>query len=281
MPGFLVHPGDVGEGILILRDEEARHLAKVRRHRPGDRIEAIDGEGGFFRACVVSVEKGKVVCRILESRRNQGESRVRLCLAPSLLKGHRFDFVVEKATEVGVDAIHPLVSSRGVVRSGSAGKVERWRRLAREAAKQCGRSRIPEVFPPVPLEEALDRLVGEADLVLVAAPSGGSGDLSALFAVRRPRRVGLLIGPEGGFSSGEIALARTAGAECFSWGDRVLRADTAGVVLSALLLHEAERAVTASKGGGRVEVPDSDPARPQPQSARQAGAGAVRPGDPR
>lgn len=249
MSGFLVRPEDVEDDLLILRGSEAHHLVRVRRHRPGERVEVIDGSGTFFEVSISSIEGDTVVCRILERREEKGESPVRLCLAPALVKGQRFDFVVEKGTEVGVDAFAPLVTVRGVARPGSENKIERWRRLAQAATKQCGRSRLPQIFSPAPLGEVIDRFILEQRLALMAIPHGNGRDLHALLSERRPPRVGLLIGPEGGFAPEEEEEARDAGVEFFSWGDRTLRADTASIVLAALVLHEAERAVTVPKGG--------------------------------
>jgi 16S rRNA (uracil1498-N3)-methyltransferase len=237
MPAFWARPADVGQEELVLRGEEAHHLARVRRHRPGDLVEVIDGEGMLFRARVQAMEQDRVACRIVERLPEGGESRVRLCLAPALLKGTRFDWVVEKATEVGVDALWPLLSERTVVRPGD--RVERWQRLALEAAKQCGRARWPRIRAPLGLEQALEGMRAVCDLVLMAVAEEAPA-LGKCLEGKRPTRPGLFIGPEGGFSAAEQERARRAGVEFFTWGPRTLRADTAAVVLAALVLHEAE-----------------------------------------
>jgi 16S rRNA (uracil1498-N3)-methyltransferase len=243
MPGFVVRPEDVGAETLVLRGGEAHHLIEVRRQRVGDQVEVIDGAGGFFAVAIEALETDRAVCRILQRWRERGESRVRLCLAPALVKGERFDYVVEKATEIGVDGFAPLVAARGVVRHGSEVRMERWRRLVQAAAKQCGRSRLPPVRPPAPLAAVLEWMNQDGRVVLMAAPGDGDGDLGALLRARRPDRLGLLIGPEGGFTSQEEEQTRAAGGALFSWGSRTLRADTAGIVLAALVLHEAEQCI--------------------------------------
>ena len=110
MPGFWVEPEDVGESRLVLRGDEAHHLTRVRRYGPGDEVEAVDGVGCCYRVRVERVAPGVVEAEILARLPEKGESPVRLVLAPALLKGQRFDFIVEKATEVGVAAIMPLFS---------------------------------------------------------------------------------------------------------------------------------------------------------------------------
>ena len=240
MPGFWVEPEDVGESRLVLRGDEAHHLTRVRRYGPGDEVEAVDGVGCCYRVRVERVAPGGVEAEIIARLPEKGESPVRLILAPALLKGQRFDLIVEKATEVGVAGIMPLFSERGIVRFGKERKIERWQRLAQAATKQCGRSRVPKIDAPRSLHELLGHLMTVCDTVLLATP----GKSEQAFAIGQVKgagaSVGLLVGPEGGFTHDEVERARGAGAVPFAWGERVLRADTAGIVLAALVLHAAE-----------------------------------------
>ena len=244
MPGFWVRPEDVGENYLILRDDEVRHLLKARRYRQGDEVEAVDGEGFCYWARIVRIGADEVEAEILARMPEKGESPVRLLLASALLKGQRFDFVVEKATEVGVAAIWPLVSDRVVLRSDLGRKLKRWERLARAATKQCGRSRVPQLEVPRSLDEVLVHLMRECDAVLLAMPDAVAVDAD----MGKARKIGLLVGPEGGFDPDEVDRVLAAGVVPFSWGERVLRADTASVVLAALALHSAEE-VLKNNGG--------------------------------
>ena len=248
MAGFWVDPRDVAQAELTLRDAEAHHLARVRRLGPGDKVEALDGVGGFYRARVLSVGRRDVVCQILERRPDWGESRVRLTLAPALIKGQRFDFVVEKATEVGVARLQPLLTQRGIVRVGSATKGARWQRLALAAAKQCGRCRLPELAAPLELEPALVQLAATHDRVLVASTAATGSALGACLEAPAVARVALLVGPEGGWAPAEVACIEAAGGRSFCWGARTLRADTASVVLAALVLHHAEMLLEEANG---------------------------------
>ena len=240
MPGFWVDPGDVGEDRLLLRGDEAHHLTRVRRHGIGDEIEAVDGRGCCYRVRIEAVAEGMVEAAILIRLPEQGESPVRLILAPALLKGQRFDFIVEKATEVGVVSIAPLLTERGIVRIGKERKIERWQRLAQAATKQCGRSRVPQIEAPRSLPELLTDLTATCDMVLLATPGESASAFAENMAAGTGTSIGLLVGPEGGFTSAEVAGAREAGAVPFAWGERVLRADTASIVLAALVLHTAE-----------------------------------------
>lgn len=234
-----MQPEDVDGEELVLRGGEAHHLLRVRRLGKGDRAEATDGCGRSFTVEVATVDTDRVVCRILETRVDAAESPVRLCLAPALIKGARFDLVVEKATELGVDAIAPLLTTRGVVRP-AAERTERWERVARAAAKQSGRSRIPTIAPPASLTKVLARLGDGRGLM--AVPGRREAGLRQLLAGHESRALLLLIGPEGGFTPEEEGLATAAGIERFSWGWTTLRAETACLVLAALVMHEAAEA---------------------------------------
>ena len=242
MPSFYVDPEAVHGESLILEGEEAHHL-RVRRYRTGDTIDVIDGAGTFFGARIESLEKDEATCTILSRHPEKGENSVELWLAVSLLKGQgRFDSLVEKATEVGVAAISPMVTERTVAQPGSARKPDRWQRVALAGAKQCGRSRVPRLDGAGGFAEVLELYSRECSKLLLATPS-----ISHTVVEASPRhfentpgaRLGLLIGPEGGFTAEEEQAAFDAGATPYSWGSRTFRTDTASVVLSALVLHDA------------------------------------------
>lgn len=241
----------VSGDLLVLEGQEAHHV-RVRRYRAGDCIDVIDGCGAGYRARIEDLAPRRVTARVLERLAELGESPVRLHLAAAMLKGSRFDYVVEKATEVGVASITPLLGERVVARPAvGSGRLERWQRLATAAAKQCGRSRVPAVATPLTPAAAACRLRDACDPLLVAGPAQ-DGDLAAALAGGQPARqttsVALFVGPEGGFEAGEVEALRQLGARFFSWGARTLRAETAAVVLSALVLDRAERRLSGSDG---------------------------------
>jgi len=181
---------------------------------------------------------------VVGRRTGRPEPRVRLVLYQSLVKGERFDWVLEKGTELGVAAFVPLLSRRNVLRvaTGRTGRPDRWSRVVREAAEQCGRSVLPDILPPKRLEEALAEA---ADLRLM--PWEGEEALGLAAVLRRARpaleaagspTVAVLVGPEGGFAGDEVVLAREAGAQVVSMGQRILRSETAGIVAAAAVLYE-------------------------------------------
>jgi len=241
MPSFWVEVEDIDGDQLVLRGDEAHHLYRVRRQQVGDIIDVVDGDGHFFHVRLAEIGRSEVVGEIVERYEERGECSIRLVLAPALLKGQRFDGMVEKATEVGVAAIWPMYSERGIARGKSVSKIDRWQRLVRAATKQCGRSRCPQLSVPEVFERVVERMLKDCDQVFMGALGDGLPAFEGLGDSAGAQTIGLLIGPEGGFSPDEIAHARSMGICCFSWGASTLRADTASVVLGALLLNEYDR----------------------------------------
>jgi 16S rRNA (uracil1498-N3)-methyltransferase len=176
---------------------------------------------------------------LLASREGASEPSVRLVLYQALIKGQRFDWVLEKGMELGVAGFVPIVSSRSLVRpaEASSARLERWRRVVVEAAEQSGRCRLPEISPPLPFDEACASAAGVRILPWEGEREASLGDLLAAQQQAVPV-VSLFIGPEGGFPLEEVRLARRLGVRTVSLGRRILRAETAAIVAAALVLHE-------------------------------------------
>ena len=170
------------------------------------------------------------------------EPRTRVHLYQSITKGERFEWLVEKATEIGAAAVTPLLTARAVVRtSGEGSRVERWRRIAVEAAEQCERGAVPAVEAPVTFEAAL---VAAEGVVLLpyeeagdTAPSIGDVLRARIDELYARAAVSILIGPEGGLEAREVEQAQSAGATVVTLGDRILRSETAGLVALTLVLE--------------------------------------------
>lgn len=235
---FLHMPGQV-----TLSEEESRHLRDVLRLRAGDAAQVFDGEGREF-ACVVAEAGGRKVAARLEVRErvepSSAESPLGLTLAVALLKGEKFDLVVQKATELGATRVVPVETKRADVRlrdeRDALKRVERWRRLALEAAKQSGRARVPAVEEPTPLARFAERAPHEQEARVLFAEGGGA-PLDSLLTTTggHPTAVAALVGPEGGWEEEEIKLAREHGWQVVTLGGRTLRAETAAITVCALL----------------------------------------------
>jgi 16S rRNA (uracil1498-N3)-methyltransferase len=226
----------LGESVELAAPD-ARKLAVVLRAEPGDAIEVVDSSGKSYEATLRF--EGLRVSAVLERELSMpAPLRLQVTLAQGLPKGQKMDFIVEKATELGVARIVPFVSSRTSGDGARPGKVERWSRLARTAAQQSGRSDIPHVDVPVDFQ-ALVALVPAFDVALVpwelAERRPLRDRLPALLS--SARSVLVVIGPEGGFSGDETGAFERDGAHLVSLGSRILRTETAGLVAVAALLY--------------------------------------------
>lgn len=240
---------------LTLEGAEARHCCAVLRQREGDTVHLINGRGGEARAVVASAARSRVVLRTLE-RAESPPPAARLCLGQALPKARKMDWIVQKATEIGATSIAPLLAERSVVKLAAgeaAAKTGKWRQSAIEAAKQCGRAWLPEVHEPRPLAELLAAAEGAGELLLLATMLPAALPIPArLDEFRRargrpPRRVLVLVGPEGDFTSGEVELALAAGCRPVSLGPQVLRAETAALYALSVL---AEALLQRASAGG-------------------------------
>jgi 16S rRNA (uracil1498-N3)-methyltransferase len=214
-----------GDATVRIAGAELRHLRTLRLV-PGSTLHVLDDAGGEHEVVLERLDAREAVARVVASHQPDRESPLQLVLAPALLKGAKMDLLVEKATELGVHRIAPVTTAR-IVRQGS--HVERWRRIAVAAAKQSGRTRVPEVAAPVPLAA----LAGAPwpGLRLVPWEGEKSRRLDAL--PDRAADVVVVIGPEGGLDDGEIALLRAHDFQPITLGPRVLRAETASLTVAA------------------------------------------------
>jgi len=216
---------------IIVTGEEHHHLARVLRARPGDAVTLFDGAGAELGARVVRVGRDETeLSPAPAARRGAGTGGTPLVLLTAVPRGGRMDFLVQKCSELGVSRIVPVITARSVARP-EAGRRARWEKIAREAARQCGRADVPDVAPPAPLAAALSA----SDLParrLVLSPDAAGRSLRSLLP--EPAPTALLVGPEGGLAPAEVDAARAAGFVPVSMGPRILRVETAAVVAVAL-----------------------------------------------
>ncbi len=215
------------EDELWIEGREARHLVRVLRARPGDRLTLFDGRGEEARARVVAVEGERVRVQIEERRPVRREPDAEVTLYLGLLKGEKLGEVIRMGTELGVSRFVLLVTRHAVAKMVRPAKIERLRRIAVEAAKQSGRTALPEVAGPIALAEVLPVEQG-----LVADPRAGAR-VAEVLDPERP--VALAVGPEGGFAEEELGFLAERGFTPVTLGRRILRAETAACTLVALV----------------------------------------------
>src|SRR5687767_12206017 len=220
--------------VVTLSADEARHLREVLRLKVGDEVQVFDGAGREFRAVVSQARRETAELEMGDEIGSpQSESPLQLTLAVALLKGEKFDLVVQKGTELGVNRFIPLVTRYADIRlrddADAAKRVARWQRIALEATKQCGRSVVPDVENPIPFGE----LVGEGRQFMNLSEREGQ----TLKTDLKPENLTAIIGSEGGWSDEELEQARAANVAVVTLGGRVLRAETAAITATVLLQH--------------------------------------------
>jgi len=241
---FYVNPANIGKESLIITGEEAKHIISVCRHKIGDVIFVVDGKGKKYEVEISSVDKNKVEGQILSSTEDENEPDVYVCLAQSIGKGTKMDWVVEKGTEIGVSCFIPLLTERTKVKIESEEKervkIKRWKRKALSSMKQSLRSRLPEVRKITSFEELLSH-VKDYDLTLFGSLEKEAKKLRHIAELKKSlKKILLIVGPEAGFTDSELKKLSDAGAVPVDLGKRRLRTETAGIVFCAVVLGEME-----------------------------------------
>ena len=220
--------------------QELEHLRRVLRLKPGDRITVFDDIGWEHEAVIRSLAAAQGEIEILSSSQAVRESTLQITLAAGLTKGDKFDFVVEKATELGAQTIVPFTSTYAVPKLDErriATRTERWRKIALSAAKQCGRTIVPEVLPLCTFQEVVKR-PAEQGVKLLFWEKEIERSLAAVYeSHRKASTVTVVIGPEGGFSAAEAELAQAHGFVLVRLGRRILRAETAALTTLSLVQY--------------------------------------------
>jgi 16S rRNA (uracil1498-N3)-methyltransferase len=235
---FYAAPSNFTETSVRLDDDEAHHLTRVLRLNSGARVFVFDGEGAEYECEVARVAKSDVELNLLRRLDDVVESPLRLTLAQALIKGDKFDWVIQKATELGVTRIAPLVTEHSDIKRAEerAGqRIQRWRRISLEALKQCGRRRLVEICEPAPFDD----FCGSAarDACLLFSERGGESLAEVSAKLRDVNQLSLCVAAEGGWSESELRKAAVCGFMPVSLGSRILRTETAAIVAVSLAQH--------------------------------------------
>ncbi len=240
---FFVPPEALAGGRFALEDADLAHqLGVVLRLRPGDRVLLLDSQGWQYTVRLEELTRRAVAGAVEEHTPAGGEPRAALTLYPALIRAERFEWLLQKGTELGTAAFVPLVCARSAAgdSDGAARKRERWGRIVREAAEQSRRGRLPDLGAPLPFTAACAHAAGH-DLALLLWEGDGAEPLRRVLRARAdtpPQRIALLSGPEGGLTDEERATAQAHGIVAVTLGPRTLRAETAPLAAAAMTLYE-------------------------------------------
>jgi 16S rRNA (uracil1498-N3)-methyltransferase len=243
MHRFFVPPSWIQPPLVHFEGDTARQISRVLRLVAGVIVTVLDGGLIERHVRLTIIDREHVTGEIIAEFPTTGEPRHHLTLYVGLTQRAKFEWILQKGTELGVSAFVPVITSRSLVRetAGDMRKTERWEAILREAAEQCGRGHVPKIQPPVQMIRALADGGKSHLLCLIAweqATCGSLKDLLSRININQPVSIGALIGPEGGFAESEVQKAIDQGWQPVSLGRRILRMETAAVTLAALILYE-------------------------------------------
>lgn len=240
MPRFFVEKENILGDKIVIGGEDAKHISLSLRARVGEKITACDGAGKDYECEIADITKNEVTLSVLEEKKCETEPSIHVTLYQALVKSDKFDFIVQKCTELGVTKIVPVVTERCISKPDDASlskKLVRWNKIAKEAAMQSGRGVIPIVENAVTFDEALEGLK-ESDCGFLCYETKPHVQIDKIYSrCENVKTAAFLVGPEGGISENEAAKTEKAGVAMASLGPRILRTETAPLcVMSCLML---------------------------------------------
>ncbi len=241
MPRFFVEKSNIFSQDINITGEDVNHIKKVLRLNCGDEVTVCDGEGTDYDVEIESFEPGCIRARILSTARNTSEPGTSIILFQGIPKSDKMDFIIQKSVELGVNKIVPVMTDRTIVRientKDAQNKASRWQRISMEAAKQSNRGIIPKIDMPVTYDNAV-KLLREMQLGIIPYENETRNSLKKCLSKSKYKQIGIMIGPEGGFTENEIVKAVTAGIQPVTLGPRILRTETAGIAVLSILMYE-------------------------------------------
>ncbi len=246
---FYTERSNISADRIVLTGEDVNHIRNVLRMKPGEELIICDGEGTDHYCRIAGFDGGNVEADIIESFGSRSELETKIYLFQGMPKKDKMELIIQKAVELGVYEIVPVMTRRVIVKlddaKKEARKLERWQAIAESAAKQSGRGIIPKVTEVMDLNHAMEYAKTlDADLIPYenadSSECGMENSRAIIRGLHGKRSVGIFIGPEGGFEESEIEQAVNAGCKCISLGRRILRTETAGLAILSVIMFELD-----------------------------------------
>ncbi len=241
MHRFFIDKENIKDSMAIITGEDVNHITNVLRLKENKKIILCDSEGTDYLVVIKSIAKHQVIGEIIKKEMSIGEIDIDITLYQSIPKLTKMDLIIQKCTELGVSKIVPVLSSRTIVKLVSKKdelkKVERWRKIAKESAKQSCRGKVPNIHIPITYEKALEDSLSK-DLVLIPYEKERNGNIKKILKTSMVNSIGIFIGPEGGFEANEIESAVKRKGIPVTLGNRILRTETAAFMLISCILYE-------------------------------------------
>lgn len=240
MHRFFVSSDQIKDKEIYITGEDVNHIRDVLRCRPGEKIEVVCS-GTVYLSEIIDIGNKKISLKILNTRKGENEPDIKIYLYQGLPKSKKMDFIIQKAVEIGVGKIYPIITERTVVRINNKKKekkrLTRWSKIATEAAKQSKRDKLPELGNILKFEEMIKLLEGEKNIIIPYEVEEKE-QLKKTLENIDGGKIHLIIGPEGGFEEEEIDKLKNIGGKTVSLGPRILRTETAGIVAMSILMYE-------------------------------------------
>lgn len=244
MAKFFVEPENVQGEEIMITGTDVNHIKNVLRLSEGKEIVINNGQGYDYKCIIKVIGTDRVVTQIVESTYSDVEPNVETVLFQSLIKGEKMEFVIQKGVEIGVTTIVPIITERCVVKleteKKQASKIERWQKIAESAAKQSRRGIIPQILRPMTFKEAISYARKEGLENCIPFEHEEAHHIKPYLQSISASKIGIFIGPEGGFTDEEIAYATNQQVSPITLGKRILRSETAGLVVLANIMYEME-----------------------------------------
>lgn len=246
MPKFFIQASQMQDDKITLIGEDVKHIANVLRKQIGDEINICNIVTSENYLCQIKdINKEKIECNVIKKLQSEAEPNTEITIFQGLPKAEKMELIIQKCTELGAKSFVPVEMERCVVKLDSktqAKKIERWQKIAETAAKQSGRDAIPTVEKLINLQKVCN-LIQKYDIVLLAYENEKNTTLKQVLKQidkKQNLKIGVIIGPEGGIAEKEVQLLQNAGAKIITLGNRILRTETVGLVMTGILMYELE-----------------------------------------
>jgi len=241
MNRFFIDKDNIRENIAIVEGEDVKHIKNVLRLNIGDKIELCDGSNNDYLAELSNVSTSHIECTILDMQDSKGEPPIEIILYQGLPKSAKMDLIIQKAVELGVNSIVPIITDRSIVKikeeTKAQKKVDRWQKIAVGAAKQSKRGIIPQIKSIISFDQML-KVIQEGEFVIVPYENENEVGLKKTLKTYKSGKIHVIIGPEGGFEEIEIDKLKEINAHIVTLGPRILRTETAGFTAIAITMYE-------------------------------------------
>jgi 16S rRNA (uracil1498-N3)-methyltransferase len=239
MQKFLISKNHISENTAVITGQDAKHIAKVLRMLPNDKIIFTDGQGKDYISIITKISLDEIILEIKESHDSECESPVKISVFQGMLKDKKMDTLIRHLTELGISKWIPLFCERAIPKPDQKKidtRIQRWEKISKEALKQCNRSALPIIKKPVAFSDII-KGASQFDLKIIFWEDATASVKKLSQKTKDIKSICIMIGPEGGFSEEEANLAKEAGFEICSLGPRILRAETASITACSLIQH--------------------------------------------